>query len=114
MDGNKMLVKIILNTAIFDAFSFKKPKPPMKPDIHVRYYKKNVPENPDYVSRNLEYLSWDARKFMKKDNPLFCYYCGLLGMNAEYLSEKLDKKLYKFDNSDESVEMVDFLKVNTI
>lgn len=108
-------IKAILNITIFDAFNFKKPKKPKPFTRPEGSRKKNKHLDPDYVSTDTEYLAWDARRFLRTNNPLFCYYCGLVDIDPECLSEKVAKKVRAFDRSKKKfIKGIDFLNVNTL
>lgn len=101
------MIKAVLNMAIFDALNFKKPK---KPAPFVRpegSRKKDKRLNPNYVSTDPEYLSWDARRFLRKSNRLFCYYCSLVDIDPEFLSERIEraKKLIDRNKNKLSIEL---------
>lgn len=109
------LIKAIINISIFDAFNFKNPKKPLPFKRPKKSKKKDKNLDPDYVSNDAEYLAWDARRFMKKDNILFCHYCELIDIDPESLAEKIGKKIKEFDKSRKKLsKRIDFLNVNTL
>lgn len=109
------IVKAILNMAIFDAFNYKKPKKPAPFVRPVGSKKKNKHLDPNYVSTDTQYLAWDARRFLRTNNPLFCFYCGIVDIDPQYLAEKIARKVRAFDRSKKKfAQGIDFLNVNTI
>ena len=109
------LIEAILNLAILDAFNFKRPKPPKKFVRPRGSKKKNKYLDFNYVSDDPEYLSWDARTFLKADNKLFSYYCWNIDIDPEFLAEKIEKKLKLFDKSRNKIlKGIDFINVNTL
>jgi hypothetical protein len=45
-----------------------------------------------------EALSWDARRFLSKDNPLFRTYMGIMDFNPDWVHEKVWARITYHDN----------------
>jgi hypothetical protein len=53
----------------------------------------------DAISPYREANASGARRFIDKDNRLFKYYCGLLGLEPEYVAKNLKKRIQKWDDT---------------
>jgi len=72
--GEKMMISSIFRQAIDDILAY--PHPDMS--------------NPDkYKKDSHAYLSIDAKRFLNKDNELFCIYCELLDMDPAYAEKSI-------------------------
>lgn len=94
IQGERALLLSVLNRAILDAFNFKRP--------NLKYISPFIIwslKNKNYVSRDNQYLSWDARRFLTPANYTFCMICEALGLDYDYVSEKIKYALSKFDHS---------------
>ncbi len=72
--GERMMISSIFRQAIDDVLAY--PHPDMS--------------NPDkYKKDSHAYLSIDAKRFLSKDNELFCIYCELLDMDPAYAEKSI-------------------------